>query len=462
MLKLILHHTYNNGRATDVSGHDNHGVALRVTSVGSSLRLLGGASEIRVPPSPSLAGLNAVRVRLRFRWEPSQGANLRTGMTLVKGDASFFIFVTKNRRLHAGILDASGVMNGVLSEAVIDAHRWHELEFRHDGMASAQMVLDGQLVAQRDDIQGPVRSVGPGGIVIGRWDVFQGSIEPPNPEIFDPNLFGFVGQVDDFRLDKEYIDRDGLLDPCCNDGPTLGQAIRSNERSPDGAKPRAVLVTLRALESQVRAQAIAGDPTRSARIRGLATRGGRAIAEKRLPAALAIASEALQFLRERMTQQEIEAFQARAIDAIEATPQAAPLARYRRTKDAKDLEPFRPLAAALCRPLPTDGQSGPPVTGETLGMHDLRLPAPARAAATIRDSSSPTMSSIGSRPLVPSSIRQDLGGAPHPSTGAQSTSDKPGFPRKPSGRKRRKHRHRHRCRCCCHCRPSRGPSNNPR
>ncbi len=55
--KLILHHTYSDGVAFDLSGNGNHGTLENVSIVGGNVEFTGGPQVVRVKASKTLTTL---------------------------------------------------------------------------------------------------------------------------------------------------------------------------------------------------------------------------------------------------------------------------------------------------------------------------------------------------------------------------------------------------------------------
>jgi len=358
-----MHHTYNNGRATDVSGENNHGLAL-ATAPGSgsgsgpgfdsSLRFDGGASEVRIARSPSLSRLDAISARVRFLWHPKDVAFKRHN--LIEGQVSFALYVTPFGGLEGTIVDRAGVWRGATApKGTVHPDRWYEAELRHDGFSTLQVLLDGNVVAAAYDVRGPVRGVGARGISVGHW---------PEPD----HRYTLEGFVDWVRLAKREIEPEDLLDPCCNDPKTMDELV--DELGKDGftaERAREILDEANALEAEIRSAVAAGDPARVQRVRELANEGAVAIQTGSPAALLSAATRTVAFMTERVPQGDLEAFGQRGLDLLAAAPYGD-LLRRAAEGDLGVLEGMEPVLSALCLPHPPgrpgrDGRGGEPDRG---------------------------------------------------------------------------------------------------
>jgi len=115
--RLILHHTYRGTSAFDASGNRNHGIIEGdVLQAGGQAHLYGGPDCIRVPASPSLSGLRAIRVEVRFYWDPDAAEPARRH-DLIGGYLSFGFFIDTDRSLNGTTLDRWGNWTGAFSAA---------------------------------------------------------------------------------------------------------------------------------------------------------------------------------------------------------------------------------------------------------------------------------------------------------------------------------------------------------
>lgn len=209
-----MHHTYIGGSTFDVSGKGNHGTPVDVLpgtgTAEGSYEFSAPTSGITVAPSPSLENLGALRVRMKMRTEPWDGER----RNLVEGFVSFAFAFGGDGRLAGTIVDANGAWSGVADSGSVTPGQWHELELVHDGVGTVALKVDGTQVAARTDVPGPVRSVGPLGVAIGRWP-------DDNRYVFKGN----IGELQLWRFDpvRTVID---YLDCCCGrDGAPLDDAV---------------------------------------------------------------------------------------------------------------------------------------------------------------------------------------------------------------------------------------------
>jgi hypothetical protein len=252
MNKLVLHHTYVDGVAFDISDCRNHGIPIDVVqgsgAFADSLRFNGGSSRITVPTSPTLQDLRAIRARVVFYWDPATESNHRHN--LIEGFISFVLGIGPDGHLFGGIVDAAGNWSGPsTAPGVVTSGDWHVADLIHDGANRCALFLDGTQVAY-GDVPGPVRSVGDLGIAIGHW--------PDPPDFY--TLEGYVAEVQLRKHDMSTEIADDL-DPCCADFDGIAQlAGRLRE---DGWTRAALQESLRSLvtlatEATIRFRAAAG------------------------------------------------------------------------------------------------------------------------------------------------------------------------------------------------------------
>jgi hypothetical protein len=340
MLRVVLHHTYRNGRAADVSGHGNHGVPIATTAgsgaFASALHFAGGASEVRVSPSPTLSELNAIRAVVRFRLD---APGLGQRQNLMEGHLAFALYLHPKAELKGTILDASGAWRGATSAAyLIGPDEWHTAEVRHDGYSTLEILLDGTVVGAAYDVQGPVRSVGPHGVSLGHW-----------PER-DPR-YTLRGWIDDAKLARHELDPEDLVDPCCADLRTIDDLLakaRADGMTPERA--RELLGRIRALEAEMRTAAIAGDRGRSRTLGQIAAQGGAAVEANDTRGTIAAVARTWDFLRERMSEGDMVDFGRRALDLVSEGPSGRVLRELLRTRDPSVLGKADHLLRAFCFP----------------------------------------------------------------------------------------------------------------
>jgi hypothetical protein len=184
MLKLILHHTYKlDGEAIDLSHHHNHGYRNAVSfqpdgrSPGSgTLEFANDESRIHVPYKPVWNQPLALRIEAWVRL-----AELGRQHTIVVGQNSFSLTVRPDGVLEGTFLlpgtpggppppslrvnSDGGSPDGVRRTVPVDT--WTRLTYFHDGLATLRLYIDETLAASAYDVRFPVRSVGPGGVIIG-------------------------------------------------------------------------------------------------------------------------------------------------------------------------------------------------------------------------------------------------------------------------------------------------------
>ena len=255
MNKLVLHHTYAQGMAFDVSDHRNHGKLTDVTpgadEFAGTFLYDRPTSRINVTRGRSLADLQAVWAWVRFRPTAPIGPRRQN---LLEGYVSFALAVGGDGSLGGAIVDASGGWNGTTSApGLVTADAWHEAELRHDGVSQLLVLLDGAVVARADNVPGPVRSVGPLGVAIGTW--------PDRDDVYT-----FRGHLDEVRLYRydpvEDIRR--LLDPCCLDmRPVRRAAERLRSDGWTSERLGRVAARLMQLSGELARAVRNGDPART-------------------------------------------------------------------------------------------------------------------------------------------------------------------------------------------------------
>jgi hypothetical protein len=352
--RLVLHHTYDRGRAFDVSESGNHG-RTSATSAGTggftgSLGFDGQSSRVQVDPSPSFATMRELTVKVRF-WLADQPPGLRNN--LVEAHVSFALVVDGNRSVAGTIVDAAGAWTGVASPAgAVSLEAWHTVEFHHDGISRARLWLDGTLVAERFDVAGPLRDMGGFGLAIGQW-----------PDTAQYTLRGWLDDVAIWR-DDPADDVADLVDPCCADRARLDDLVQHIRAAGWNAEQLGQLVEeMRATGTEIARAARGGDPAQAAVLTQLSdTAWGALAAGDRTGFARSFA-DLQAFLATRIPAADLADFATRAYHTARTSPVADLLwdRRGRRVRPAW----IRELAGALCLGgvLPTgplEGEGGPP------------------------------------------------------------------------------------------------------
>ena len=136
----------------------------------------------------------------------------------MEGFVSFALFLDNVGKLQATIVDTNGQWLGLTDNGAVTPNAWHEIELSHDGISRMQLKVNGQVVAARADVRGPVRSVGPLGIAIGRWP-------DPNQYVFKGN----IGELQLWRYDPIKTVTD-LLNSCCGNDRSALDALMAELR----------------------------------------------------------------------------------------------------------------------------------------------------------------------------------------------------------------------------------------
>ena len=244
MNTLFLHHRYEELPPRDLSGNGNNGTGHSIAPGSGALRLSarfdGARSWVEVPRSPSMDDLRQFRAQVTFRID----GDAPTGrQNLVEGFVSFSLSVDGGGAVHFSIVDRAGAWTVCSTPAgAVARDRWHTVVAAHDGVAEARLAVDAAVLGRNTSVLGPVRSVGPVGIAIGRWP--------------DTARFLFKGQISEvalYKFDPE-PELTLILGAGCVDSKALEQALNrvsermGNERLVAWAE-RLVEVTLEAAQA---------------------------------------------------------------------------------------------------------------------------------------------------------------------------------------------------------------------
>jgi hypothetical protein len=249
MNKLVLHHHYAKGSTFDLSNSLNHGVPKLVTagtsSFDSSLRFTASDSRVMVPEPRQFASPFSIAAKVRFYL---QAPPHPMRCNLVEGFTSFALYVEASGALTGTIVDRFGAWIGATTAAnAVQPNAWHDAWLIHDGISQLQLQLDGAVVAERYDIQGPVRGVGALGVAIGNWP--------------DAGAYAFSGYIDEVKV---YVydpakDVATFMDSCCRQGAALDAVVASLNLGSDGQSATQTLERLLDLVAQAAALARGGD-----------------------------------------------------------------------------------------------------------------------------------------------------------------------------------------------------------
>ncbi|MBI5145812.1 MAG: hypothetical protein HZA84_01165 [Thaumarchaeota archaeon] len=209
--KLVLHHTYHQGIAWDVSKNNNHGTLNAIASgsgpFDNSFLYDKPDSYVEVKQSESLSNLRSIRVKARiYVTPPAFGTADRNRLNIVEADSSFALFVNRDRSVEGAIADSAGNWTGPRSSpGVVNYLGWRDIEFIYDGISCGKIFVDGALVAARYDMKGHVLSVGPLGICVGHRPA-------SNDHSF--TFRGYIGEIRIWKYDEKDVLK-SLIDPCC-------------------------------------------------------------------------------------------------------------------------------------------------------------------------------------------------------------------------------------------------------
>lgn len=215
MRKLFLQHRYLDLPTRDVSGNGNDGIGYDLVGgtgpFNSAAYFNGSTSWVKVPRSSSMDALGQMACRVVFRVDAA--APLRR-LNLVEGFVSFALTVNPDRSVSFTIVDRRGNWRGCQSApAIVSANTWHTAVAAHDGISEARISLDATVVAQANDVLGPVRSVGARGVAIGRW-----------PDSAAYQFQGYLSEVALFKFDPE-PENNLILGASCVDGEAVAALI---------------------------------------------------------------------------------------------------------------------------------------------------------------------------------------------------------------------------------------------
>lgn len=215
MLELICHHTYKwEGLPVDLSPYGNHGDAQQTGFIADAAAAGSGAvqigfqtSRVKIPPGPAFASLGALRIEAVLRLD---GPGFYR--TVVWGDESFELRIWANGGLEAGVaapgggrqvplLDSSALYAPDGIDHLVPADRWVTLGFFHDGIASARLWIDGELVGERHGLAAGVPPVGARGVDIG------------NASVGSAPLRGAIDEIRIWRTDPRAMHREFLSRP---------------------------------------------------------------------------------------------------------------------------------------------------------------------------------------------------------------------------------------------------------
>jgi hypothetical protein len=343
--KLVLHHTYERGHAFDVSGHGLHGRLTDVAQGPGTLGFDGQDSRVDVTPTADLSSMREFHVRVRFRQGPDPLYSPKRH-NLVEGHQSFALYIEPNQALHATILDATGNWTGPLTPAgTLPTMGWHTVDYFHDGISRAWLYLNGTLRAQRFDVPGPIRDIGPYGLTIGHWP------DPPNP-------YTLRGEIDDVKLWRDDLEDDtrDRIDACCVDRAAIDELMhRALGDGWNAAKLTQLVQDILGLGTEIATAARGGDQARTEELAQLTLRGGTAMADRDVAGFGDAVADICDFLAAHVPATQLQAYGERALDQVKGSPMAGFLFDEH-GEPRVDMDGVRKLAEVLCldRLLPPD------------------------------------------------------------------------------------------------------------
>jgi len=180
---LILHHSYRDGEARDISGCGNH---ARLCTPGAvegrrpseqSFYFNGENDRIVVIPSKSLSNLRALRATA-WIWVEEFGQR----RNIMEGFLSFAFSIDANARLLAGVYDGVRWYGIHSAPGAVPIQEWVEIKCIFDGIDTSLLYVNESLVANMYNPTGKIQDVQwPFGFCIGAWPdgdkyVFKGKI----------------------------------------------------------------------------------------------------------------------------------------------------------------------------------------------------------------------------------------------------------------------------------------------
>ncbi|HEX2178439.1 MAG TPA: LamG-like jellyroll fold domain-containing protein [Actinomycetota bacterium] len=195
--ELVVWHHYGEGRAEDRSGFGNHGridgpVPAEGRIPGSGALAFDGLGDrVVVPPSPSLTGLNALRVSAWIWLEELGGRR-----TIVEGFGSFSFLLEPDGTLEGAIYNGYRWESVRSRTGLLPFEQWANVTYLYDGSDTSALYLNGERVGLKLQALGRVDPVGwPFGLNIGAWP--------------DQDRRGFKGRIEQVKIWRLWSDHPG-------------------------------------------------------------------------------------------------------------------------------------------------------------------------------------------------------------------------------------------------------------
>jgi hypothetical protein len=251
-LELILLHRYREPRpAVDDSGFLCHGACQNTTQLvdgaepgSGAFEFASGNSAVKVAPAPQWRNLQALVIDVVVRLDTPLGGR----RNIIEGDGCFALFVDGGGGVHFDMYSmvegqSAQAWNGLSTAAHppgspfhIAPDRWTHLQASFDGLATARLWADDQLVAQRSDFLAPLGSPGAAGVTIGNWTLWD-----------QYALHGAIDTIAVWKLNDRAIARDfvaRLDDAGLQSWTSFIDCLRSSQAAPDSPDLRAALANL--------------------------------------------------------------------------------------------------------------------------------------------------------------------------------------------------------------------------
>lgn len=134
---------------------------------GGALSFGQDASVVRVAHRPVLDGIAGIVIEVWLRAQ-SNGAR----RNILEADGSFALFIDPDDNLTASAyatVDGGGGPGWYGFTAPLTHGRWHKIVFQHDGITRSRLIVDDEIVGERDDYNSGLVLVASTGIAIGNW-----------------------------------------------------------------------------------------------------------------------------------------------------------------------------------------------------------------------------------------------------------------------------------------------------
>lgn len=199
MFRLLIHHDYKEGDATDLSGNGHHGRLYSPSVVegrvsGTRALSFNGISD-RVIVAPIAGELGAVRATA-WIWLEELGRR----QNIIEGYLSFTLFVEADGSLRASLYRGSKWLSMWSTAGLVPVHEWVHIQYIYNGADLSALYINNRLIASRYCHLGRVQGIRwPFGLHIGAW-----------PDADHYALKGRIGEVRLWSADPDTDGKDGL------------------------------------------------------------------------------------------------------------------------------------------------------------------------------------------------------------------------------------------------------------